>query len=137
MDHDLEIICVESPHGLTIYQVSAQSDVNCRRSYTETKKFKDGRTDRRTDAKGYNIIRLFFKRAYEKGSNSVNTVGRVMVLALCDSAAGPLSMYQVSFNSLVYFQKYAPDKLFMAKMKRESNFVNTVDRVMVLIVQFC
>ena len=36
------------------------------RSYTETKKFTDGRTDGRTDAEGYNIIRPFFKRAYKK-----------------------------------------------------------------------
>ena len=48
LDHNLEITCVEPPHGLTIYQVSAQSDVNCRRSYTETKKFTDGQTDGRT-----------------------------------------------------------------------------------------
>ena len=49
-------------HGLTIYQVSAQSDVNCR-SYPETKSLQ---TDGRTDAKGYNIMRPFFKRAYNK-----------------------------------------------------------------------
>ena len=61
MDYNLEIICVEPPHGLNVYQVSAQSDVNCRRSYTETKEF----TDERTDAKGYNIMRPFFKRAYK------------------------------------------------------------------------
>ena len=64
MDHNLEIICVEPPHDLNVYQVSAQSDVNCRRSYTETKTFTDGRTD----AEGYNIIRPFFKRAYNKNA---------------------------------------------------------------------
>ena len=48
----------------------------------------------------------------KKGSNSVNTIGRVMILALCTCADGLLSMYQVSFNSLEYFQRYAPDKLF-------------------------
>ena len=73
LDHNLEIICVEPPHGRNVYQVSAQSDVNCRRSYTETKKFTDGRTDRRTDgrtdAEGYNIIRPFFKRAYKNACN--------------------------------------------------------------------
>ena len=60
------------------YQVSAQSDVNCMSCYPETKSLQtDGRTDRRTDrqtdrqtdgrtdAKGYNIIRPFFKRAYK------------------------------------------------------------------------
>ena len=55
-------IYVEPPHGLTIYQVSAQSDVNCRRSYTETKKFTDGQMD----AEGYNIIRPCFKRGDNK-----------------------------------------------------------------------
>ena len=44
-------------------------------------------------------------------------------------------MYQVSFNSLLYFQRYAPDKLFIAKIKNGSNSVNTGDRVMVL--AFC
>ena len=28
LDHNLEIICVGPTHGLTIYPVSAQSDVN-------------------------------------------------------------------------------------------------------------
>ena len=49
------------------------------------------------------------------GSNSVNTGDRVMVLTLCSSAHDPLSVYQVSFNSLIYFQGYTPDKLFSAK----------------------
>ena len=48
-----------------------------------------------------------------------------MVLAFCTFSDGPLSMYQVSFNSLVYCQKYAPDKLFIAKIKKGSNSVNT------------
>ena len=34
-----------------------------------------------------------------KGSNFVNTGDRVMVLAFCDFSHGPLSIYQVSFNS--------------------------------------
>ena len=37
----------------------------------------------------------------KKETNSVNTVDRVMVLALCTFADGPLSMHSVSFNSLV------------------------------------
>ena len=44
-------------------------------------------------------------------------------------------MYQVSFNSLLYFQRYAPDKLFIAKIKKRSNSVNIGDRVMIL--AFC
>ena len=66
LDRNLEIICVGPPHGLTIYQVSAQSNINCSRSYMETKKFTDGRKARQTDAEGYNIIQPFFKRAYNK-----------------------------------------------------------------------
>ena len=42
------------------------------------------------------------------------------------------SMYQVSFNSLLYFQRYAPDKLFTAKIKKGSNSLNIGDRVIVL-----
>ena len=55
-----------------------------------------------------------------------------MVLAFCNSSDSHRSKYQVSFNSLLYFQRYAPDKLFIAKFKKESNSVNIGDRVMVL-----
>ena len=58
-----------------------------------------------------------------------------MVLAFCTISDGPLSKNQVLFNSLLYFQRYAPDKLFIAKIKRGSNSVNTGDRVAVL--AFC
>ena len=58
-----------------------------------------------------------------------------MVLALCTSSDGRLSMYQVSFISLLYFKRYRPDKLFIAEIKKVSNSVNTGDRVMVL--AFC
>ena len=70
-----------------------------------------------------------------KENNSEITCDRVMVLALCTSSDGHLTMYQVSFNSLLYFQRYAPDKLFTAKIKKGSNSINTGDRVMVL--AFC
>ena len=40
-----------------------------------------------------------------------------LVLALCTSSDDRLSMYQVSLNSLLYFQRYAPEKLFTAKKK--------------------
>ena len=58
-----------------------------------------------------------------------------MILALCTFSDGRLSIYQVSFNSRLYFQRYALDKLFIAKIKKGSNSVNTGDRVMVL--AFC
>ena len=67
----------------------------------------DGRTYGRTDI-----------GRYKKGSNCVNTVDRVKVLTLCNFADGPLSMYQVSFNSLLYFQRYAPENKWQ-KLKRE------------------
>ena len=67
-----------------------------------------------------------------KRNNSVITCDRVMILAHCTSSVGHLSMNQVSFISLLYFQRYAPDKLFIAKIKKGSNSVNTGDRVMVL-----
>ena len=41
-------------------------------------------------------------------------------------------VYQVSLNYLQYFKRYAPDKLFIAKIKKGRNSINTGDRVMVL-----
>ena len=56
-----------------------------------------------------------------------------MVLALCNFPYDPLSVYKVLFNSLVYFQRYAPDKFsFISKIKKGSNSVNTDDWGMVL-----
>ena len=54
-----------------------------------------------------------------KGSNYVNTGDRVIIVAFYDSPHGPLSVYQVSFNFLVYFYSYAPDKLFIANICKE------------------
>ena len=80
---------------------------------------------------------LFFQRyaldklniaKIRKGSNSVNIGDRVKVLAFCDFPHGLLSAYQVPFTSLVYFQRYVPDKLFIVKIEKGSNSVNTVDR---------
>ena len=44
---------------------------------------------------------------------------RVMVLAFCTFSICPLSIYQVSFHSLLYFQRYALDMLFIAKIEKE------------------
>ena len=70
-----------------------------------------------------------------KGNNSVITCDRITVLALCSSSDCRLLMYQVSFNSLLYFQRYAPDKLHLAKIKKGSNSINISERVIVL--AFC
>ena len=67
----------------------------------------------------YASDKLFITKI-KKGSNSVKTVNRVIIVAFCTSSDGLLSIYQVSFNSLVYFQRYAPDRLFIAKIKKGS-----------------
>ena len=69
-----------------------------------------------------------------KENNSEITCDRVTVLALCIFSDGRLSMYQVLFNFLLYFQIYAPDKFFSTKIKKGSNSINTGDRVMFLIL---
>ena len=69
------------------------------------------------------------------GSNSVITCYRVTVLPLYTISDGHLSMYQVSFDSLLYFQRYVPDKFYIAKIRKGNNSINTDDRVMVL--AFC
>ena len=58
-----------------------------------------------------------------------------MVLAFYTSSDDILLMYQVLFNSLLYFQRYAPDKLNIAKIRKGSISLNTDDTVMVL--AFC
>ena len=68
-----------------------------------------------------------------KGNNSVITCDIVTVLALCTFSDGHLLMYQVSFNSLLYFQRYALDKLFIAKINKGSNSINSDDGVMILV----
>ena len=52
-----------------------------------------------------------------------------MVLVLYTVSYDLLFMYQVLFQSLLYFQRHAPDKLNAAKIRKESNSVNTSDRV--------
>ena len=69
------------------------------------------------------------------GSNSVITCNRVTVLALCTISDSHLSMYQISFDSLLYFQRYALDKFNIAKIRKRNNSISTDDRVMVL--AFC
>ena len=66
------------------------------------------------------------------GSNSVITCSIVIVLALGSNSDGHLSMYQVSFDLLLYFQRYALDKFNIAKIRKRNNFINTDNRVMVL-----
>ena len=70
-----------------------------------------------------------------KSTNFVNTGDRVLVLAFCDSLPGLLSVFEVSFNPFVYFQRYVLDKLFIAKIKKGRNSVKTVDGVMIF--AFC
>ena len=60
----------------------------------------------------------------------MNTGDRDTFLAFCTCSDGPLSIYQISFNSLLYLLRYAPDKLFIAKINMGSNSINTGDRVM-------
>ena len=79
----------------------------------------------------YAADKLFIAKI-NKGSNTVNTGDRVMLLAFATFSDGPLSIYQVSSNSFLYLKRYAPDKLFIVKT---INYVNPGDRVMVL--AFC
>ena len=66
------------------------------------------------------------------GDNSVIICDRFMVLAFCTFSDNPLLMYQVSFNSLVHFQRYFADKLSSAKIKKRNNPLNTLDGVTIL-----
>ena len=103
-------LCTFSDRPLSMYQVSFNSFL-CFQRYVLDKVF---------------IVKI------KKGSNSVNTDDRVMVLAFCNFPHSPLSVYQVSLNYLQYFQRSAPDKLNTAKIWKGKNSINTDDRVMSL-----
>jgi len=49
------------------------------------------------------------------GDNSV-IQGRVMVIVHCTSSHCHLSIYQVSFQSFLYFPRYGPDRCPLWKM---------------------
>ena len=64
-------------------------------------------------------------------NNSVNTDNRVMYFTFCSSPQGPLSLFQVTFIYLQYFQKYASDKLTITKVRKGNNSVIICDGVTV------
>ena len=51
--------CTTRHQGDSLWQVSNNYDGNCRRSCAHKKLLTDGRTDRQTDDRGYNVIRPF------------------------------------------------------------------------------
>ena len=51
--------CTTRHQGYSLWQVSNNSDGNCRRSCAHKKLLTDRQTDGRTDNRGYNIIRPF------------------------------------------------------------------------------
>ena len=68
-------------------------------------------------------------------NSSVFTCNKVTVPALCTISNGRLSMYEVSFDSLYYFQRYVSNKFNIAKIRKGNNSTNTEDMIMVL--AFC
>ena len=65
----------------------------------------------------YALDNLFIAKI-KKVNKSVIICDRVTVLAFCSFSDDSLSMYYVSLNSLLYFQRYAPDNLFIAKLQK-------------------
>ena len=55
---------------------------------------------------------------YKNGCNSAKSGDGVMVLTFCTSSIDPLSIYQDSFHSLLYFQRYTLDKLSTPKIEK-------------------
>ena len=62
-------------------------------------------------------------------NNSVNTDNRVTYFTFFSSPQGSLSLFQVIFICLQYFQRYASDKLTIAKVRKGNNSVIICDRV--------
>ena len=106
----LPALCTSSDGHLSMYQVS----------FTSLQYFQRYASDK-----------LFIAKI-KKGTNSVHTGDRVMVLASCNSLHGPLSVYQVSFIYIQYFKRYAPYKLTIANIRNGNNSLITCDRSTVL-----
>ena len=68
----------------------------------------------------------------ENNSVSICYMYRVAVLAFCTFSDCPLLLYKVIFNTLLQFQRYAPNKFFYCKNYKGSNSINTGDKVTVL-----
>ena len=64
-------------------------------------------------------------------NNSVNTYNMVIYFTFFSSPQGPLSLFQVTFIYLQYFQRYASDKLTIAKVRKGNNSIIICDRVTV------
>ena len=62
----------------------------------------------------YTLDKLIIAKI-RKGNNSVITCGRPMVLALCTSSDGLLSVYRVSFNALSLFLEICSGQAFNCK----------------------
>ena len=60
------------------------------------------------------------------------TCDRVTLLTLYISADSCLSVYQVSLNSFLYFQRYAQENLNIANIRMETISIYHDDKVMVL-----
>ena len=81
-------------------------------------------------------------QSISKGDNSRRTDGRTggrsgTFACTLHFSDGRLSIYQVSFNAFLYFQRYDPDKLFIAKIKKGSNSVNTCGGICFVLFFFC
>ena len=50
------------------------------------------------------------KNKWLGGDSSVNIQGKIMIIVHCTSSNCHLSINQVSFQSLLYFQGYGPDR---------------------------
>ena len=57
------------------------------------------------------------KENWLRGGNSVNKQGRIMCYVPCPSPHCHLSIIQVSFQSLLYFPRYGPDRHQLWKTK--------------------
>ena len=76
-----------------------------------------------------------WKNKWLWGDNTVNIQGRIMVLVHCPSSHWHLSIKQVSFQSLKYFQDMARTGNNYEKLLRGDNTVNIQGRIMIIL--FC
>ena len=71
------------------------------------------------------MLRTIFSCKNRKGNNSVITFDGVTVLVFCAYSDGLVSMYERSFNSLLYFRDMLWTSFLLHKNKKGSKSINT------------
>ena len=80
---------------------------------------------------------IHYGKKWLRGDNYVNIQGRIMALVHCPFPDCHLSINQVSFQFLLYFPRYGPDKHPLWKINSEGEITQYIYRVRLWFSVYC